>query len=261
MVNLQGFATIPRAVLHDSTIPADAKMVYLVLSSYVGQHDTVWPSHATIAEDAGLSRSTVKRMLIVLRERGLIRWTNHLAPGTECKTINTYELVAATPTPQQTPIAQPEPRSTQTLGSERAIEDSGWLPVDVGSGRATNEQEQLLEIDAVPEVEKNKNKDSPSNERAPTSVTDPRFVEFWAACPRKVGKADAFRKYQLAVRDGTSSSRLLEAMRRYATAMRGKDPQYIAYPATWLHKGRWDDEAPAPEQSFRRASSAGWWNT
>jgi hypothetical protein len=138
--NLQGYATIPRSVLHDPDIPSDAKLVYLVLSSHVGdQTADVWPSHATIAKDSGLSVSTVKRQLVYLRDKKLVRWTNHIAPGTDCKTINTYELVATTSAPQQTPIAQPEPTSTQNLGSQGAITDPGRSTQDVGSGRPPKE--------------------------------------------------------------------------------------------------------------------------
>jgi hypothetical protein len=79
-------------------------------------------------------------------------------------------------------------------------------------------------------------------ERPPTSTSDPRFAAFWAACPRKIGKADAFRKYQIAIRRGVASQVLLDGITRYAAACRGKDPQYIAHPSTWLHQGRWDDE-------------------
>lgn len=140
MSNLQGFATIPRILLHDSSLSTDAKMIYLILSSYVGKHGDVWPSHKTIAEDVGLSVSTVKRQLRVLRDRGLVRWTNHLAPGTECKTVNRYELITATAIPQQLPIAQPDPTSTQTLGSVGAIEDSGRLTQNLGSQRTTNDK-------------------------------------------------------------------------------------------------------------------------
>lgn len=138
--NLQGYATIPRAILHDQDIPADAKLVYLVLSSHVGQQTAeVWPSHATIAKDAGVSVSTVKRQLLFLKGRGLVRWTNHIAPGTDCRTINTYELVASTAIPQQIPIAQPEPTSTQNLGSQGTITDLGQSTLDVGSGRPPKE--------------------------------------------------------------------------------------------------------------------------
>ena len=90
--------------------------------------------------------------------------------------------------------------------------------------------------------EQSKNKNSPSAEQAPRVSTDPRFVEFWDECPKKVGKADAFRRYQLTIRSGVSSAQVLEGMRRYALAVRDTDPKFIVHPATWLHQGRWDDD-------------------
>jgi hypothetical protein len=71
------------------------------------------------------------------------------------------------------------------------------------------------------------------------------FEEFWSECPRKVGKTGALRKY-IQARKATDAETLLTAMRRYATAVAGKDREFVAHPATWLHNGRWQDEDALP---------------
>ncbi len=71
------------------------------------------------------------------------------------------------------------------------------------------------------------------------------FDEFWAAYPRRVGKAAAFRKYRAIICGGTDPKELLEGARRYAHSVRDKEKQYTAHPTTWLNAGRWEDELEA----------------
>ena len=67
------------------------------------------------------------------------------------------------------------------------------------------------------------------------------FAEFWAAYPRKVGKREAERKYEIATRK-TDPGVILAAVKRYAASRAGQDPAYTKHPATWLHQGCWEDD-------------------
>ena len=64
------------------------------------------------------------------------------------------------------------------------------------------------------------------------------FEEFWSAYPkeRRVGKAEARKKYQDRLNDGWSPAELIEAARNYAseTAARHTEPRYIKHPKTFL---------------------------
>lgn len=77
-----------------------------------------------------------------------------------------------------------------------------------------------------------------------SQAEDAQFEEFWAAVPRKVGKVAAKKAWAKAVRDGAEPGVVLDAMVVYAESQKGKDPQYIAHPTTWLNRGSWEDEAP-----------------
>jgi len=70
---------------------------------------------------------------------------------------------------------------------------------------------------------------------------DEHFEGFWAAYPRKIGKAAARRAWDKAMRVTTPD--VIGAALRAAEWP--EDPQYIPHPATWLNQGRWDDQ-PAP---------------
>jgi len=62
------------------------------------------------------------------------------------------------------------------------------------------------------------------------------FECFWAAYPKKVGKGEAYRKYQTRRKDGYSEDELLEATKRYADQCRKlhTEPEYIKHPKTFL---------------------------
>lgn len=70
---------------------------------------------------------------------------------------------------------------------------------------------------------------------------DDHFEDFWAAYPRRVGKAAARRSWEKAMKVTTPD--VIGAALRAAEWP--EDPQYIPHPATWLNQGRWDDQ-PAP---------------
>lgn len=78
------------------------------------------------------------------------------------------------------------------------------------------------------------------------------FEEFWIACPRKVGKGNAWKAWPKAKKQAVSSPKKIEdespaefltrRMRDYAASVADKDLQFVRHPATWLNGGNWDDE-------------------
>ena len=52
------------------------------------------------------------------------------------------------------------------------------------------------------------------------------------------------KAWKTAVRK-TDADVIITAAVSYAAAQQGKDPQYVAHPATWLNGERWLDEAPS----------------
>ena len=68
------------------------------------------------------------------------------------------------------------------------------------------------------------------------SVYTNDFEEFWSVYPRKVGKGDAYKKYQTRLKDGWSPAELLEAAENYAGMCKAKKTErdYIKHPKTFL---------------------------
>ncbi|CAO99341.1 DUF1376 domain-containing protein (plasmid) [Azospirillum brasilense] len=71
------------------------------------------------------------------------------------------------------------------------------------------------------------------------------FSEWWQFVPRKVSKGQAEKAYRAAVKH-TDPAELLAGIKRFATDCQGKDPQFVAHPATWLNGKRWLDEPGLP---------------
>lgn len=65
--------------------------VYQYLRERAGKRGYCWPSVATIAEDIGMSKSTVKRALMDLKKKGFIQIENRYRENGG-KTSNLYHI-------------------------------------------------------------------------------------------------------------------------------------------------------------------------
>lgn len=72
-----------------------------------------------------------------------------------------------------------------------------------------------------------------------------RFERFWKYYPRKVGKDAALREWDKLAPDNDLTNLMIVALEQQrASAQWLKDGgQFIPHPRTWLHQGRWQDEA------------------
>lgn len=73
------------------------------------------------------------------------------------------------------------------------------------------------------------------------SVAAAEFDHWYSKYPKKEAK-EAARKAFTKARRTASVDSLESGLARYVEAVKGKDRQFIALPATWLNAGRWDDE-------------------
>lgn len=72
------------------------------------------------------------------------------------------------------------------------------------------------------------------------------FDAFWDIYPRKVGKQDAQKSYERALRLATPEE-ILQGATRFASDP-NRVPTFTPHPATWLNQGRWSDE-PLPSRT------------
>jgi len=78
------------------------------------------------------------------------------------------------------------------------------------------------------------------------------FLEYWAVYPKKVGKGDAYRKWQTLVKSEKKKEQIIASVQQHKGTTRWKeeDGKYIPNPATFLHQKRFDDEITTPEQKI-----------
>jgi len=75
------------------------------------------------------------------------------------------------------------------------------------------------------------------------------FENFWAAYPRKVGKGQAKRAWNLAIKKAKSEE-IISACKSYHWP---SEIEFIPHASTWLNGERWADERPKKEVSFLSA--------
>lgn len=75
------------------------------------------------------------------------------------------------------------------------------------------------------------------------------FSEFWKLYPRHVAKANAEKAFKKKCTSEKVYTAIMNGLQTYVASCKGKDPQYIAHPATWLNGERWNDEVPTKTKS------------
>jgi hypothetical protein len=93
--------------------------------------------------------------------------------------------------------------------------------------------------------------------RRTTTTSDLVFEAFYRAYPRHVGKGQAQRAWKNAIKKAEPNM-ITEAARLFAVSVVGKDPQYVAHPATWLNGERWADEPDRVESVRPRGMPSTW---
>lgn len=90
--------------------------------------------------------------------------------------------------------------------------------------------------------------------RLDQEVLASRFLEFWTAYPRKVGKQEALRIYLKLKPDQELHSKILQAVheQKASEPWVKDDGAFIPHPKTWLNQGRWDDEPQVHRPKFGR---------
>lgn len=90
--------------------------------------------------------------------------------------------------------------------------------------------------DTANEVTDEEQKAEGGKKKEETSRYSKDFEDFWTVYPRKLGKGEAYKKYQARRKDGFSEVELLTAAKNYAAECKKRktDPEYIKHAKTFL---------------------------
>jgi len=90
------------------------------------------------------------------------------------------------------------------------------------------------------------------------SITDNMVIveKIYQEYPKKVARGQAIKAIKTALKK-VGSETLLEAVKKYAVSVRGKDQKFIPHPATWFNGERWLDETPAEAPAEKKSKVGG----
>jgi hypothetical protein len=179
-------------------------------------------------------------------------------------TVQTFETENPGPKPATPDPCGPPLEKTPDPKQKTPDPDFGKRPTHQGVGGVDFSYTSIREDGAsapVPELPLlEPAKPSPSK-RAPAKpkATEEQFGRFWAAYPRKEGKAAAKRNFLALTREDAEHATSGAAAE--ARKQRGKDPRYIKWPQRWLSERQFEDYVDQPQANGPAAPelSPYWW--
>lgn len=211
-------------VFETSGISGGARLIMLALADRANDDGEAWPGIADIAKRAELSERHTKRIIKKLVADGLVE----IQRGGGRSRTNRYQLkgdVGVTVCDPETVTSAPEtvtsaPPKGDICGAKG---DVGVTPTPLTLSRTHKKPSRRFSV--------------------------AHREQIYQAYPRHVGKAAALRKIdqvlaELAKRSGIDNpvAWLLARVQAFAQSPAGRAGQFTPHPATWFHKGKYDDD-------------------
>ena len=110
----------------------------------------------------------------------------------------------------------------------------------------SNEINDLVERDVEPNKIREDKRIKRVTKVTPKREDDPLFDMAWSEYPRKVGKGQARKAWNAAIKK-EDPVKILEALEKHSMNWDGKSPEYIPHLSTWLNGERWLDDLDEAE--------------
>lgn len=261
------------AVCKDANLPPNASRVATMIASYLNSRTgKAWPSQATLADQLGMSKDTVRRCVAALVEAGHL--DAETGDGRGHATV--YRLaekggVAATLSKKKKGSTAARKRvaplrhkglhgCNPNLLKEPEDKNRGNIPL-TPLVRETAQEGDLFKdhpepkfpVTAIslPGLINDSNRGDREPGPANSDADDKAFEQFWLAYPRREAKGAARKAWRAVLKTGASPAVIIDGARRYGARRAAvPDPaerhRFTAMPATWLRAERWADEAQEP---------------
>lgn len=229
----------------EKALPATSKLLLIVLGSYASKNgEGIWASYQSLADDTGLSRSSVKRLMKGFEEDGLIRHVGE-QPCANGKTnvwdlivekieslpdvedVRRKRVVRMNPVQDEPGSPQPgktghhEPPRRVTMNPKPVIQPEKKPKTLVGSADDATEIPDFPDIPAKPEAKPKKAKAPSAVPKARKIDYPPEFETLWLSIPRllreRSDKQASFKQWQGAVATW-GNERVAKAVTRRVTA-------------------------------------------
>lgn len=252
-------------------ITSTEKVVALILAARMnpkvpgwGGRPVTFPELTELAEDAEVDKRTVSRAIATLKERGIIQIIRFRKD--DGKLSRNYYVWTADQsdaykpdwmTSRDSESQRPEERMTaeqQAAAAAEQVHPAAWVKRHAAEIPAPKQEAATADGDQLPiETEDPTPTPTPTSKanKKPTQKPADGFDDWWKQYPKKVGKIDAQKAYRAAIKQGATPQTLLDGLRRHNANWKAANTerQYIPNPASWLRKGRWEDELDAPSPS------------
>lgn len=206
------------AVLEHSRSHGGARLVLIAIANHDGDGGS-WPTIETIGREANLTENSVHAAISKLQEIGELKVHRNAGGTRDCaadRRPNRYEVF---------------PNGVQETGTPRGTSC-------LGDGVQETGTQTVLE---------------PSKEPSTRDQVAQWFDEWYAIYPRKKARQAALKAYRSCLKSQRDSRgelvsledarrKLLTRVKRFEILSRGRDPQFLPYPASWLNGGHYDDE-------------------
>lgn len=227
------FTIIGNKPMDDETLGAET----LGVLCYVRSRPDDWAVHPMqLAKRFGCGRDRIYRILTELIEAGYVERSMQRLDGGQWGSVDYVfyddphdprpENTEAVPCTENAEAEKPQAENTDTL-----------LRTDLLPRTDTDQKTPVA---------------SKATKRATDAEIDAIFEErFWPIYPKRVGtrgKQEALKKFRTIVRAGGNVDKITIAAAKLAAdwapriSRKPADAQFIPMAATWLNKGRWDDE-------------------
>lgn len=250
-------------------ITSTEKVVALILAARMnskvpgwGGRPVTFPELTELAEDAEVDKRTVSRAIATLQERGIIQVTRFRKD--DGKLSRNYYVWTADQSDAYKPdwmtsrdgeSQRPEERMTaeqQAAAAAERVHPAAWAKRHAAEIPAPEQEAVTADGDQLPiETEDPTPTPTPTSKanKKPTQKPADGFDDWWKQYPKKVGKIDAQKAYRAAIKQGATPQILLDGLRRHNVNWKtaNTERQYIPNPASWLRKGRWEDELDTPD--------------
>lgn len=118
-INSRGFGTIPKLLMQDRRLTAEAKAIYAYLCSFCGGGLVAFPRRSRIISDLVMGKNTYYRHFSLLKELGYIRVAQEKDRSGKF-VRNVYTLMQSIPCPQNSDTESFPPPCTQNGDTDKA---------------------------------------------------------------------------------------------------------------------------------------------
>lgn len=122
----------------------------------------------------------------------------------------------------------------------------------------TNNEPTILQ-EEIKEIRNQENALTRADEPREPSALEKRFLDFWAAYPKKIAKGAALKVWKRIKPDKELTEKMSAAIQTQKTSEQWtrEGGRYIPNPATWLNGGRWEDEVTGGAASANNSGNSG----